>query len=169
MDPLLDFFRHNSMMNRLLIETCEKLSPEQLATITAGTYGSIAATLVHIANAQAGYAARLLDRERPERLPEDPFPGMAAVAERLEQTNGQLEEATSRRDWDRQVQITGDDPAGTWLMPVGLFLLQAINHGTEHRSQIATTLTQLGVKPPEMDGWGYIFATDYLVDVQPRG
>jgi uncharacterized damage-inducible protein DinB len=50
-------------------------------------------------------------------------------------------------------------------MPVGLFLLQAINHGTEHRSQIATTLTQLGVEPPEMDGWGYIFEADYLVEV----
>jgi uncharacterized damage-inducible protein DinB len=169
MDILLELFRHNSMMNRLLVEVCEKLSPEQLATSTEGTYGSIAATLVHIANAQAGYAARLLDRERPQRLPEDPFPGIAAVAERLVQTSGQLEEATARSDWDRQVQITGDDPPGAWLMPVGLFLLQAINHGTEHRSQIATILTQLGIEPPEMDGWGYIFATDYLVDVPPQG
>ena len=156
------------MMNRLLIETCQQLSPEQLATSTDGTYGSIAATLVHIANAQAGYAARLLDRERPERLTEDPFPGLAAVAERLAQSDGQLEEATARSDWDRQVQIKGDDPPGTWLMPVGLFLLQAINHGTEHRSQIATILTQLGVEPPAMDGWGYILQTEYLVDVEAQ-
>jgi uncharacterized damage-inducible protein DinB len=165
MDLLLDFFRHNSMMNRRLMEVCMDLTPEQLATNTAGTYGSIAATLVHIANAQAGYAARLLDRERPERLPEDPFPGLAAVADRLRESDRQLEEATSRSDWDRQVEIKGDDPEDAWLMPVGLFLLQAINHGTEHRSQIATTLTQLGVEPPEMDGWGYIFEADYLVEV----
>lgn len=165
MDLLLEFFRHNSMMNRILIEVCQQLSPEQLATSTKGTYGSVAATLVHIANAQTGYAARLLDVERPERLEEDPFPGFPTVAERLARSDAQLEEATARSDWDRQVQIRGDDPPGTWLMPVGLFLLQAINHGTEHRSQIATTLTQLGVEPPEMDGWGYIFATDYLVDV----
>lgn len=165
MDLLLEFFRHNSMMNRRLIEACQDLSPEQLATSTAGTYGSISATLVHVANAQAGYAARLLDRERPQRLPEDPFPGFSVLAERLRASDRQLEEATSRSDWDRQVQIQGDDPPGSWLMPVGLFLLQAINHGTEHRSQIATILTQLGVEPPEMDGWGYIFQTDYLVEV----
>ena len=164
MDLLLEFFRHNSMMNRRLIEACQDLSPDQLATSVAGTYGSIAATLVHIANAQDGYAARLIDRQRPERLPEAPFPGFQAVAERLGESDSQLEAATSRSDWDRQVEIKGDDPPGSWLMPVGLFLLQAINHGTEHRSQIATTLTQLGVEPPEMDGWGYIFQTDYLVE-----
>ena len=164
MDLLLEFFRHNSMMNQRLIEACQDLSPEQMAIDTPGTYGSIGATLVHIANAQAGYAARLLDRERPERLPEDPFPGFSVLAERLRESDRQLEEAAGRTDWDRQVQITGNDPPGTWLMPVGLYLLQAINHGIEHRSQIATTLTQLGVEPPEMDGWGYISETDYLVE-----
>ncbi|HKZ20385.1 MAG TPA: DinB family protein [Acidimicrobiia bacterium] len=164
MDLLLEFFRHNSMMNQRLIEACQGLTPEQMGTSTAGTYGSIGATLVHIANAQAGYAARLLDRERPERLSEDPFPGLGAVAERLEESDRQLEEATSRSDWDRQVEIKWSDPPSSWLMPVGLFLLQAINHGTEHRSQIATTLTQLGVEPPEMDGWGYIAETNYLVE-----
>ncbi|HJU80359.1 MAG TPA: DinB family protein [Acidimicrobiia bacterium] len=165
MDLLLEFFRHNSMMNQRLIEACQDLTPEQMGTSTAGTYGSIGATLVHIANAQAGYAARLLDRERPERLSEEPFPGVKAVAARLKESDRQLEEATLRSDWDRQVEIKGDDPEGAWLMPVGLFLLQAINHGTEHRSQIATILTQLGVEPPEMDGWGYIFEANYLVEV----
>ncbi|HEX2420983.1 MAG TPA: DinB family protein [Acidimicrobiia bacterium] len=168
MDVLLEFFRHNSMMNRTLLDTCRGLTPGQLASTTEGTYGSIAATLVHIANAQAGYAARLLNVERPTRLPEDPFPGFPVLAERLSIGDGQLEEATGRNDWDRQVQITGDDPPGTWLMPVGLFLLQAINHGTEHRSQIATILSQLGIEPPAMDGWGYILETDYLIEVEPQ-
>jgi len=50
-------------------------------------------------------------------------------------------------------------------MPVPLFLLQAVNHGTEHRSQLATILTQLEVEPPEMDGWAYFFASGHMVDV----
>jgi uncharacterized damage-inducible protein DinB len=66
---------------------------------------------------------------------------------------------------DRQVQVTGDDPPGTWWMPVSLFLLQAVNHGTEHRSQIATVLTQLGVEPPEMDGWAYFLDSGLMVPV----
>jgi len=50
-------------------------------------------------------------------------------------------------------------------MPVGLFLLQAINHATEHRSQVASILTQLGIEPPNMDGWTYFGDSGQLVPV----
>jgi uncharacterized damage-inducible protein DinB len=165
MDLLVEFFRHNSMMNRRLVEACRQLPPEQLRATATGTFGSIGATLVHVANAQEGYAARLLDTERPERLPEDPFPGFEALAERFAHGDAQLEEAATKTGQDREVQVNGDDPPGTWRMPVSLFLLQAVNHGTEHRSQVATILTQLGVEPPEMDGWNYFFASDHMVEV----
>jgi uncharacterized damage-inducible protein DinB len=165
MDLLVEFFRHNAMMNGRLLAACRQLTPEQLGATATGTYGTIGATLVHIANAQEGYAARLLDTERPERLPEDPFPGMEAVGERLARGDRQLEEAAARAGQDREVQVTGDNPPGTWTMPVSLFLLQAVNHGTEHRSQVATILTNLGIEPPEMDGWAYFFESGHMVEV----
>ncbi len=164
-DVLVEFFRHNSMMNRRLLDACRELTPEQLGATAHGTYGSIGATLVHIANSQLGYAARLLQTDRPERQPEDPFPGFDALAERLALGDARLEQAASQASSDRQVQVTGDDPPGTWLMPVSLFLLQAINHGTEHRSQVATVLTQLGVQPPDMDGWTYFLDSGHMVPV----
>ena len=164
MDVLVEFFRHNTMMNRRLMEACRQLPPEQLGATATGTYGSIGATLVHIANSQESYAARLLDTERPERLP-DPFPGFDALAERFAHGDAQLEEAATQAGQDRKVRVTGDDPPGTWLMPVSLFLLQAVNHATEHRSQVATILTELGVEPPEMDGWTYFFASGHMVAV----
>jgi uncharacterized damage-inducible protein DinB len=40
-------------------------------------------------------------------------------------------------------------------MPVSLFLVQAINHATDHRTQIKTALTQAGIEPPELDGWNW--------------
>jgi len=165
MDLLVEFFRHNAMMNRRLMEACRQLSPEQVGATATGTYGTIGATLVHVANAQEGYAGRLLDTERPERLPEDPFPGFEILAERFARGDTQLEEAAAKAGEDRKVQVTGDDPPGTWSMPVSLFLLQAVNHGTEHRSQVATILTHIGVEPPEMDGWTYFFASGHMVDV----
>ena len=165
MDLLVEFFRHNTMMNRRLVEACRRLPAEQLGATAAGTFGSIGATLVHIANAEVGYAARLLDSERPEPLPEEPFPGFAALEERLARGDAHLEEAAAQARQERKVQVTGDDPPGTWWMPVSLFLLQAVNHGMEHRSQIATILTQLGIEPPEMDGWNYFFASGQMVPV----
>jgi uncharacterized damage-inducible protein DinB len=165
MDLLVEFFRHNAMMNERLVEACRQLWPEQLDATTTGTYGSIGATLVHIANSQEGYAARLLDTQRPERLEEDPFPGFETLGERFAHGNAQLEEAAAQAAQDRKVQVTGDDPPGTWWMPVSLFMLQAVNHGTEHRSQVATILTQLGVEPPGMDGWAYFFARGLMVPI----
>ena len=165
MDLLVEFFRHNTMMNERLMKACRQLTPEQLGATATGTYGSIGATLVHIANSQVGYAARVLDTERPERLPEDPFPGFEPLTERFAQGDAQLEGAATRAGQDREVQVTGDDPPGTWWMPVSLYLLQAVNHGTEHRSQVATILTQLGVEPPEMDGWTYFFESGHMVAV----
>jgi uncharacterized damage-inducible protein DinB len=165
MDIITEFFKHNTMMNDRLLDACEGLTPEQLATTVDGTFGTIAATLVHIANAQNGYAPRFLGRDRPERLEPDPFPGFDRLREHFDLGNAMLEEAAARAGEDHTVQVSGDDPVGTWTMPAVLLLLQAINHGTEHRSQIATILTQLGQEPPEMDGWNYFFDAGWLEEV----
>ena len=42
-----------------------------------------------------------------------------------------------------------------FTLPVWLLLVQAINHATEHRAQVAAILTHQGVDPPSMDGWTY--------------
>jgi len=36
-------------------------------------------------------------------------------------------------------------------------------HGTEHRSQVSTILTSIGVTPPWLDGWAYGQARGRLV------
>lgn len=164
-DVVQEFFRHNTLMNFRLLDSCRPLSAQQLGTAAQGTYGSIGATLVHIANSQMGYAARFLGSQRPDSLPEDPFPGFEALEERFAAGNALLEQAAARHAEEREVQVTGDDPPGTWRMPASLLLLQAVNHGTEHRSQVATILTQLGLVPPEMDGWTYFFASDQMIPV----
>jgi uncharacterized damage-inducible protein DinB len=39
-----------------------------------------------------------------------------------------------------------------------LLFIQAVNHGIEHRTNITTILSGLGLPAPEVDGWGYLFA-----------
>lgn len=165
MNLLVGFLKHNSMMNGYLLDACEPLTPDQLGTTVVGTYGTVAATLVHICNAQDSYTARFFGDDRPQPLDEQPFPGVATLRERLGRNNARLEQAAALVDDHREVQVTGDDPAGTWQLPGALLLLQAVNHATEHRSQISTILTQLGIEPPAMDGWTYFFDAGYMIDV----
>ena len=49
-------------------------------------------------------------------------------------------------DWDGQPRA----------VPKTIILTQVINHATEHRSQIMSILTQLGIQPPDLDGWTYL-------------
>jgi uncharacterized damage-inducible protein DinB len=34
-------------------------------------------------------------------------------------------------------------------------LVQAIDHAAEHREQIKSMLSALGITPPDIDGWSY--------------
>jgi uncharacterized damage-inducible protein DinB len=43
-------------------------------------------------------------------------------------------------------------------------LTQAINHATEHRTQIRTALTQAGIEPPALDGWAWDAAQRKLAE-----
>lgn len=165
MNLLIEFLKHNTMMNTKLIDACDGLNPDQLDTSVEGTYGKLGATLVHIANAQDAYAARFFGDVRPVGLAESPFPGAAAVRQRLAESNARLESAAAIVDDGREVQVTGDDPVGAWSMPGALLLLQVVNHGTEHRSQVATILTQIGTEPPAMDGWTYFFDGGHMAEV----
>ncbi len=163
MDVVVELFRHNAMMNRRLLDVCQELAGEELAATVPGTYGSIGATLVHIANSQVGYVPRFVAAEKPDPLPESPFPGFEVVRDRFAYGDALLVETAQLAGEGRQIQVSGDDPPGTWRLPAALILLQAVNHSTEHRSQVATILTQLGVQPPPMDGWTYFHASGQMV------
>lgn len=157
----VELLKHNTMMNDRLLDVCRRLTNEQLESTVEGTYGAIGATLVHMAGGQQSYAARFLGRERPPRLAESPFPGFDALSAAFDEGNVLLEQAAAEADTDGYVTIH-DDPDTKWRMHRSLLLLQAINHGTEHRSQIATILTQLGITAPEMDGWTYFFDANHM-------
>lgn len=164
MDLLVEFLKQNTMMNERLVDACSELSAEQLEATVVGTYGTIGATLVHIANSQVSYASKFFGEDRPPRIEELPFPGIAALRAEMTKGNLRLEEVAAIGDDGRTVQVTGDDPVGTWNMAGRLLLLQAVNHATEHRSQVATILTQLGIEPPDMSGWAFFFDGGHLED-----
>jgi uncharacterized damage-inducible protein DinB len=46
-----------------------------------------------------------------------------------------------------------------------VIMVQIINHATEHREQISSMLSALGVTPPSLDGWTYGEATNALVPI----
>lgn len=144
-------FRHNLWANLTLFELCAKLSEAQLDTKIVGTYGSIRETLQHITTSERSYITRIVTG-KPYRHTQ----GQMTVSEMIEMLRGNgdlyINNAPKVQAND-QVEV---DWEGTpRMLPCSVLLTQAINHATEHRAQIMTTLTQIGIQPPDLDGWSF--------------
>ena len=152
---LVRLFRHNVWANEQMVSACRGLTDEQLATEVTGTFGRVARTLTHLARAEGGYLRTLSGWEvgAELRVEYDPFAGVDRVAAHLQATGERLIDVAREESAGRT--ISGDYDGEPYVLPSWVMLLQAAYHATEHRQQIATSLTHLGVAPPEPDVWTY--------------
>ena len=163
--PLHDAFGHHTWATLRLIDVCLDLTPGQLATTVPGTYGSILDTMRHTVGADASYLF-VTSGGRTTAIDEDAM-DLSALREVMER---------HRDEWPRVV--TADIDPDAWLVrhrddgsethaPLGIRLAQALHHGTDHRSQICTALTTLGLQPPEIDVWDYGLTRGRVTEVPP--
>jgi uncharacterized damage-inducible protein DinB len=156
MNPLLKIYEQNTWANLKLMDACEGLGEMQLDTVEdKGFYGSIRDTLQHIVGAEERYVFRL-SGEKPTNdfLKEDmPFPGFEELRDRAKAMG---ERFASIVPGVSDSETFNTEFGGTkFEIDKFVVVVQAINHGTEHRAQIKTLMTQLGVQPPELDGWTF--------------
>ena len=139
-----------------------------LETNVSGTFGTVRETLGHLVGTEEGYLSGLVGESTHGSLTaEEANPNLATLRERALEAGEVLALATVREHAVSSgeglvayVEAVAGNPTVrvTWFgqtyeMPAALFLVQAINHATEHRSQIKIALTQAGIAPPELDGW----------------
>ena len=153
-------FEHNNWTNLRIIQACSSLSDEQLdAEPQSATKGSIRQTLSHLVTSQRGYLSLLT-------LPAEARPhGSLAFAELEESVrmSGEGLLALARGEQNPlNAQLKTRD--GYFVEP-WVVMVQIINHATEHREQIKSMLSALGVTPPEIDGWSYGEATNSLMPI----
>ncbi|MCK9486328.1 MAG: hypothetical protein M0R73_06455 [Dehalococcoidia bacterium] len=150
-----DLYRQNEWATLRLLETCRTLTPEQLEASAEGTYGSIRRTLLHIVGGEPSYITRIGGRYEGPAIRYEPFPGFDALAEATRHAaDGFIDRAQAALDqsW------TFTTPEGETI-DAEVVLVQALNHAAEHRAQICTILTTLGLEPPALDGWTWAVET----------
>jgi uncharacterized damage-inducible protein DinB len=161
---LADAFDHHVWATLRLLDACLPLSPEQLGTSVPGTYGSILETMRHLVGADASYLyaltggrSALIDEETME------LPELRAAME----IDGAGWTSFLAQDLDPDtVVVRHRDDGSDSLAPLGIRLAQVLHHGTDHRSQICTALTSIGIEPPAIDVWDYA-DTDGRLSVIP--
>ncbi len=153
---LIELIRYNNWANAQILSACQKLTPEQLATAAPGAYGSIHRTVGHIVAAEADYIGRMTGSG-----PQPPFqwedgPAVAEIAAFASQVADALLDAVQRISPTHLVHEKED--GNTMDYQARHLFIQTINHGIEHRTNITTILSSLGLPSPEVDGWGYLIS-----------
>ena len=159
---LRDAFAHHIWATDRLFETCAALTREQLVSETPGTYGPIIATLGHLVASDGWYLS--FHRDEPA-VTIDESTSLAEMRSVMER-NGTAWMELLAGDLDPEKDIAERGEGWEFHAPLGFRLAQVIHHGTDHRSQICTALTSLGLKPPEIDVWAYGEATGRTRETQ---
>jgi uncharacterized damage-inducible protein DinB len=160
-----DAFGHHVWATLRLVDACLALSPEQLGTAAPGTYGSILETMRHLVGADSSYLFALTGGRTP-LIDEDHvyLPELRAVME----GNGAAWSLLLAEDLDPDAaNVRRRDDGSETHTTIGIRLAQTLHHGTDHRSQICTALTTLGVEPPAIDVWAFAEQAGRVVEFPP--
>jgi uncharacterized damage-inducible protein DinB len=163
--PLGHLFRYNRWANLRLIDACRDLAAEQLDARASGTSGSIRELLIHVVGGQQTSILRTKGRQHEGELARgSAWPGFDALRSIAVSTSDELIQIADAMDTDPEVHLPFRGKV--YRYPMSFFLLHAIEHGVEHRTEIKVTMADLGVERPDLDAWPYSEAAGYGKEVQ---
>ena len=161
-DIWIEAFRYHRWANLHLLDVCGKLTDEQLELTSPGTYGTIAATFLHMLGAEQRYLRRLTGSE-PQIKESDGFPGIARLTELAGASGDRLIEAAGKIKPDDAIEAQFED--GKVKLSLGVVISQALHHGNDHRTHVCTILGHHGISYGEMDVWAYGDATGAIIPI----
>lgn len=137
-----------------IFEAAEKLSEDQLNDEMPNGVGSIRVTLVHLLSGHWIWCERWQGNSPTAMLNPDDFPTLATIRARWQEEKQlmyNLLATLSDEDLERQIMYSSTMlPGRIFQLPLWQLMLHLVNHGTQHRSEIAMRLTELGHSPGEL-------------------
>jgi uncharacterized damage-inducible protein DinB len=157
---IVEMFRYNAWANRRLFAACRALTDEQLDVRLQGISGSVRELLQHIVGGQQTFVLRTKGRQHEGELGRlSAWPGMDAVIEIADTTSDELIAIAQKIGNDEEVGLPY--LGKTYRYPTRFFLVHAMEHSTEHRTEVKVALAQMGFETPDLDGWYYAEAAGY--------
>ncbi|HEX5142106.1 MAG TPA: DinB family protein [Dehalococcoidia bacterium] len=132
---LAEMFRYNRWAILTLLDSCRNLTSEQLVARPPGVSGSIGELITHVVGGQQTGVLRTMGRQNEGEMGRwTGWPGIETVIEAARSSSDELIAIAEALDEDREVDLPymGKD----FRFPVSFFLVAAIQHGVEHRTEI---------------------------------
>lgn len=164
---LVETLRYNAWANDVLLAACASLTDSQLDHRLAVTSGSTRELLLHLVGGQQTFILRTVGRQHEGELDRDSeWPGIAALVELGSRTSRELVAIAERLDAEGEVDLRYE--GALYRYPTRFFLVHAVEHGVEHRTEVKLNLADAGVASPDLDGWSYSEWAGYGAEVPAR-
>ena len=151
-EALIEAFRYNKWANLHLLDVYATLSDEQQLLTAPGTYGTVAATLLHLLSAEQRYLKRL-SGFKPDISEHEQAPSATTLREHAARSGDLLIEAAGRIGPHDTIDEERD--GRLMRLHLGVVLVQAMHHGNDHRTHVCTILGQHDIPYGDMDVWAY--------------
>jgi uncharacterized damage-inducible protein DinB len=163
--PLAELFRYNKWATHALLDACCGLTPDQLEASAAS--GPVGEVLTHLVGSQQTFILRTRGRQHEGELSrQSPWPGIESLIELALASSDELIEIAERLE--DEVEVDLPFMGQVYRFPKSFFLVHALEHGVEHRTEVKIALAQLGVETPDLDGWSYATAAGFGKQVQTQ-
>jgi uncharacterized damage-inducible protein DinB len=146
-------YDYNYWATKRLLTAAAKVSQEQFVASTAFPHGSLRGTFVHMLDAEYGWRILCQQGLETKDMLETEFPNLDALEIRwLEEEAAMRAYLGSLKDEDMTGLIRYTTPSGIKRERVLWHCLYHVtNHSTQHRSEAAAILTELGHSPGDFD------------------
>ena len=159
-------FAHHVWATTRLIDACLDLPVEDLETSVLGTRGPILETLRHLVLNDT-FDLFVLSGDRAFDIDDEDLTLAEARVAMERNGTGWAAYISRSHDPDEMVhEVDKSDGFQRWA-PVAFRLAEVLDHGTDHRSQVCTALTSLGVEPPRIDVFSFGLAAGRITEKMP--
>jgi uncharacterized damage-inducible protein DinB len=147
-------FDYNYWANHLMLTTAAQLSPEQLSEPTPFSWGSVRDTLIHTLDSEHMWRNLCQTNQvvNPRLNKIEEFPTLDSIAAYWQTEEQAMRSYLNSLNDDAMESIVRYEiEEGTRERVLWHCLVHVVNHGTQHRSEIATMLTNFGFSPGGID------------------
>lgn len=146
-------YQYNAWANQRILEAAARLSPEQQREKIGSSFDSIHDTLTHTMSAHWIWLSRWQGVSPTAMLKPADFPDLEAIRRRWAEIEAETQAFVQALDEERLGQAlpystTQGVPKAS---PLWQLMVHQVNHGTQHRSEVAAMLTHMNQSPGGLD------------------
>jgi len=153
MEFLPELVRYHVGVNERILDGSAKLTEEEFRRPGTTDNGSAYETLLHMVVVDWSWREFCIGNDDDDTYPDNwPFPDLATIRSFWDEEHARLiAYAGSLYEGTMTEVLTWDSEGKPWSAPRWEVVVHIVNHGTQHRAELARYLTECGHSPGDLD------------------